>query len=280
MRKYKAAVAQMRSGMDLDANLADAEALIRQAAEERCQLVALPENFFLMSPREQDKLELREEEGGRIQDFLSRCAQAYQVWLIGGTVPLAANDGTQRLLSTCPLYDPEGRCVGKYHKIHLFDALVDADSGERYQESSAFAAGERVCVLPTALGRIGLAICYDLRFPELFRRMLADDVELIAIPSAFTAKTGQAHWESLLRARAIENQCHVLAANQCGEHDNGRSTWGHSAIIDPWGRTLARLEEGVGIAAAEIDLSMQTDLRTRMPCLSHRTLALEAPPHE
>ena len=196
----------------------------------------LPENFPLMGHEEQDKVAILEPFGqGPIQDFLSKQSQRHGIWLMGGTIPLQASVAN-KVRATCLLYDPEGQCSSRYDKIHLFDVTVDEDSEESYQESNTLEAGNEIVVAETPFGNIGMSVCYDLRFPELYRAMLEYDVDIITVPSAFTATTGEAHWESLLRARAIENLSYVIASNQGGKHINDRETWGHSMIIDPWGK--------------------------------------------
>ncbi|MHC8441458.1 MAG: carbon-nitrogen hydrolase family protein [Candidatus Eutrophobiaceae bacterium] len=269
-RPYTACVAQMVSGTDLAENLSCAARLIAQAAESS-QLILLPENFSLMAHQERDKIQWREDSSGPVHAFLAEQARRHGVYLVGGTVPLEVA-GEERVLGSCPVYGPDGAMLGRYNKMHLFDAVVDAEVGETYRESRTMAPGKEICVLSTPLGKIGLSVCYDLRFPEIYREMVCQGAEILSVPSAFTSQTGQAHWESLLRARAIENQCYVLAANQGGVHENGRATWGHSMIIDPWGRVLASHKCGEGLASAAIDLEILHRIRRRMPCLKHRRL--------
>jgi len=205
---------------------------------------------------------------GPIQDALAHMANRHGVWLVGGTLPLRNGDG--RLSNACLVFDERGILQRRYNKIHLFD--VSVPSGETHQESAHFSPGHEVVVIDSPVGRLGLAICYDLRFPELFRLMLAQDVEVIALPAAFTHATGQAHWDVLLRARAIENQCYVLAAAQGGEHFPGRKTFGHSQIIDPWGTVINEHAHGWGLAIGNIDRVQQGELRTHFPALRHRQL--------
>lgn len=270
MNSFSAVVLQMVSGPDVDANLDTVQQWIARAADQGCQLLVLPENFYLMGRQEKQRLALREDFGeGPLQEFLSGQARQHSLYLVAGTVPLATDD-PERIYSSCLVYDPAGDCIGRYDKRYLFDAVVDAKKGERYRESATFAPGRQGAVLHTGLGNIGLSVCYDLRFPEHYRDMLAHEVQIITVVAAFTARTGAAHWEALLRARAIENQCYLLAADQGGQHYEGRNTWGHSMIIDPWGRILARWTSGPGLARADIDLESQTRLRGDFPCLEHR----------
>lgn len=260
---------QMVSGPDLTANLAEARRLIGQAAAAGAGLVVLPENFALMGMNEADKLACREhEEGGPIQETLSSLAAEHGLWIVGGTIPLASADPA-RAYAACLLYDDHGERVARYDKIHLFDVTLE-HNGERYLESRTTVPGDRVVVVDTPFGRLGLAVCYDLRFPEVFRSMLDQDVELIAVPSAFTAFTGKAHWEILVRVRAIENQCYVIAAAQGGVHGNGRETYGDSMIVDPWGAVLGRRARGAGLVAAEYDHDHLVRIRRNFPAVSHR----------
>ncbi len=262
----------MISTTGVDSNLQSASELITQAVEQGAKFLLLPENFPLMGDEEYDKVAILEPFGqGPIQDFLSEQSQKHGIWLMGGTIPLQASV-VDKVRAACLLYDPQGNCTFRYDKIHLFDVTVDEDSGESYQESNTMEAGNEIVVAETPLGNIGMSVCYDLRFPELYRAMQKSDVNIITVPSAFTATTGQAHWESLLRARAIENLCYVIASNQGGKHINDRETWGHSMIIDPWGNILDCVEKGSGFAIAEIDLEKQKTLRRNFPCLDHKIL--------
>ena len=266
-----AAAVQMASGPQVDANLLEAGRLVAQAAEAGARLVVLPENFAFLGARERDKLAVREAEGeGPIQAFLSQQAARHGIWLVGGTVPLATADPS-RVRAACLLYGPDGKAVARYDKMHLFDVEVP-DSGERYTESETIEPGDGPVVAETPLGRVGLAVCYDLRFPELFRAMVDRGMELLAVPSAFTAVTGRAHWELLVRARAVENQCHVIAAAQGGYHVDGRETHGDSMIVDPWGTVLGRLPRGAGIVVADLDPERTREIRGRFPALAHRRL--------
>ncbi len=266
----KVASIQMISTANVDENLKSASKLITQAIKQGAKFLLLPENFPLMGQNEYDKVAILESFGqGPIQDFLSEQSRKHGVWLMGGTISLEASVAN-KVRSACLLYDSEGNCAFRYDKIHLFDVTVDEDSEESYKESNSMEAGDEIVVAETPFGNIGMSICYDLRFPELYRAMHDKNVNIITVPSAFTATTGEAHWESLLRSRAIENLCYVIASNQGGEHINARETWGHSMIIDPWGNILNRVEKGSGFAIADIDLEKQENLRKNFPCLSHR----------
>jgi len=257
----------MVSGPDVAANLRTAERLIGIAAARGARLVALPEYFPIFGMRDTDKVAVRESPGrGAIQEFLSAAARRHGVWLVGGSLPLACQD-PGRVLNTCMVYDARGRAVARYDKIHLFGFEMGAES---YDEARTIRPGRSVVTVDTPYGRLGLSICYDLRFPELYRAM--KEVDIILVPSAFTATTGKAHWETLLRARAIENLAYVLAPAQGGRHRNGRETHGDSMIVDPWGKVLARRRRGAGVVTADIDLEYLRTLRRSLPALRHRTL--------
>ena len=268
----KAAVAriagvQMASGPNVAANLNEAKRLIGMAVGQGAKLVALPEYFGIMGMQDDDKVKVREEEGqGPIQQFLSETAKQYRIWLVGGSVPLAASDAG-KVRNSCLVYDDTGRRVARYDKIHLFGFEMGE---EHYSEERTIEPGNEVKVIDSPFGRIGLSICYDLRFPELYRAM--QDVDLILVPSAFTETTGKAHWETLIRARAIENLAYVLAPAQGGYHVNGRETHGDSMIVDPWGVVLDRLPRGSGVVMAEINPEYIRRLRESLPALAHRTL--------
>lgn len=265
------AAIQMASGPNVGANLSEAERLVAEAAGQGAQLVALPENFAMMGFQESDKVGVRERPGeGRIQKALSQLAARHGIWLVGGTVPLADPDPA-RVRAACLVYDPRGREVARYDKIHLFDVQLE-ESGERYNESETIVAGNMPVVVDTPFGRLGLTICYDLRFPELFRYLVDQGVEIFVVPSAFTAVTGRAHWETLVRARAIENLCYVIAPAQGGYHVNGRETHGDSMVVDPWGRLLDRLPRGAGIVYGRIDSEKLRVTRRSFPALTHRRL--------
>jgi nitrilase len=261
----------MISGPDVAPNLATAGRLIGEAAAAGAQLVALPEYFPLIGATDADRLAAREIDGsGPIQDFLARTARRHGLWLIGGSIPLMANDPA-KLRNSCLVFDPQGSRVARYDKIHLFGF----NKGEEaYDEAATIERGDQVVAFDSPLGRIGIAICYDLRFPELFRAMaqLPNPVDLLVLPAAFTETTGRAHWELLLRARAVENQCYVLAAAQGGRHPNGRMTHGNSMIIDPWGEVLARMDKGEGVVITELNRQRLVDTRTSLPALRHRIL--------
>ncbi len=268
----KAAVIQMVSTGDVEENLESAAALIGEACKQGAEFCLLPENFPLMGHAEQDKLAIREQPGsGPIQAFLEEQARSHHIWLMGGTIPLTA-DSSRHIRAACLLYDPEGLMIARYDKMHLFDVCVDSTAGEEYKESDTIEAGQEAVIAKTPFANIGMSVCYDLRFPEMYRGMLSGDVNLITVPAAFTYTTGAAHWEVLLRARAIENQCYVLASNQGGRHINERETWGHSMIVDPWGEILACIESGPGVACAQLDIAALQSLRTRFPALQHRKL--------
>ena len=265
------AAIQMVSGPSIAENLAATAELLAQAATHGAKLAVLPENFALMGQRESDKLAVRETAGdGPIQAFLTEQAARHRLWLVGGTIPLrVAGDDDHRVRAACLLYDDQGRLAAHYDKVHLFDVQV-VGSAERYAESATIAPGDRYVIADTPLGRLGLAVCYDLRFPEQFRALVDRGMEILALPAAFTATTGLAHWETLLRARAIENQCYVIAADQGGKHPNGRETYGDSLIIDPWGVVLNRLPQGPGVVLAEFDRERLENVRRQFPALQHR----------
>ena len=265
------AALQMTSVANVEANLDAARQLLERARARGAVLAALPENFAIMGRKESEKVAVAEPMGeGPIQSFLGHCARELGLWIIGGTIPLRAEGDPERVAAACLVFDDRGRCVARYDKIHLFDVdLPDRD--ERYRESATIAAGSKPVVVATPVGRVGLAVCYDVRFPELFRILQAQGAEILSLPSAFTAPTGRAHWELLVRARAVENLCYLLAPAQSGRHDSGRETWGESMVVDPWGHVLDRVESaGPGLAVGEIDRTLQHDLRARFPALSHR----------
>ncbi|MDH3451499.1 MAG: carbon-nitrogen hydrolase family protein [Gammaproteobacteria bacterium] len=265
----RVAAIQMASGPNVQANLLEAERLITRAVAQGASLVVLPENFALMGMHDHDQVHARETPGaGPIQEFLANTAARRDVWLVGGTLPLVAQNA-QRVRETCQVYDPAGQCVGSYAKMHLFDVHIE-DTGESYNESAVIEAGAAPLVVDSPLGRIGVAVGYDLRFPELFRHMVAQGMEIAAVPSAFTRITGQAHWESLLRARAIENLCFIVAAAQGGYHFSGRETWGHSMIIDPWGAPLGCVRSGTGVAVEELNRAQLLRTRKNFPVIEHR----------
>jgi nitrilase len=267
----KVAALQMVSGASVQANLDCAQGLLKQAARAGAELAVLPEYFCLMGRRDEDKVLARETFGdGAIQRFLAEAAREFGLWVAGGTLPLAAGDDAH-VRNSCLVFSPAGELAARYDKIHLFRF----DNGrERYDESRVIESGAQPVAfeLRDRCGlswRIGMSVCYDLRFPELYRALHAD---VLLVPSAFTHVTGQAHWELLLRARAVENLAYVIAPAQGGVHENGRRTWGHSMVVDPWGEVLARLEEGAGVVTGEIEPARLAQLRTQLPALEHRVL--------
>ncbi|KVL06921.1 carbon-nitrogen hydrolase family protein [Burkholderia territorii] len=264
---FRVAALQMVSTPDVARNLAEAGRLIAEAAGEGAHLVLLPEYFCFMGHRDTDKLALAEPyRDGPIQRFLSEAAQRHGVWVIGGTLPLKAPK-PDRVLNTTLVFDPSGHEAARYDKIHLFNF---EKGDESFDEARTIRAGDTVVAFDAPFGRVGLSVCYDLRFPELYRRM--GDCALIVVPSAFTYTTGRAHWEMLLRARAVENQCYVLAAAQGGKHENGRRTWGHSMLIDPWGEIVAVRDEGASVVIGALDPQRIADVRQSLPAWRHRVL--------
>ena len=261
----RVAAIQMASGPNVPANLAEAERLIELAVDGGARLIVLPEFFCIMGLKDADVVKAREAEGqGPIQSFLSRMAKKHHVWLVGGSVPLEASVAN-RVRNSCLVYDERGKLVARYDKIHLFGLDL---GNERYQEARLIEPGDKVVIINSPFGRIGLSICYDLRFPELYRAM--PDVDIIVVPSAFTATTGRAHFETLIRARAIENLAYVIAPAQGGYHLSGRETHGDSMIVDPWGVVLDRLTRGSGVVIANINPAYQASLRKSLPALQHR----------
>lgn len=261
---------QMASGPQVAANLNEAARLIDKAVSAGARLVVLPENFSVMPMKDSDRLALVERDGiGPMQDFLAGQARRHGIWLVGGTIPLMAGQNS-KVRAACLVFNERGERVARYDKIHLFD--VRLESGEQYHESAGIEPGDATVVIDSPFGRLGLAVCYDLRFPELFRRLLDDGAELIAVPSAFTARTGRAHWEVLVRARAVENLVYVIAPAQGGYHLNGRETFGDSMIVSPWGDVLDRLARGSGFVIAEHDRRMLERVRHSFPSIRHRRL--------
>ena len=265
----KIAALQMVSTPELDRNLETAARLVERAAAAGAQLAALPEHFALMGRRDEDKLTIAESHGdGPIQRFLAAQARAHRLWLVGGTLPLR-EPGQPRVRNSSLVFAPDGQLAARYDKVHLFAF----DNGrEHFDEARVLDPGSQPVALQAGPLRVGLSVCYDLRFPELYRALMSPPCDLLCVPSAFTYPTGQAHWEVLLRARAIENQCVVLAPAQGGRHDTGRRTWGHSMIVDPWGEVLAMLAEGEGVVLAEVDTARRDSVRTQLPALRHRRL--------
>ena len=274
----KVAAIQMASGPNVKANLAEAEKLIKIAVQQQAELVVLPENFAIMGMAETDKVKIAEDLGsGLLQDFLKAQAIKHNIWLVGGTIPLRSEEAGKAYAS-CLLINPLGELAGRYDKIHLFDVTIEA-SDESYTESETVSAGKDIVVVDTPFGRLGLAVCYDLRFPELFRAMVEQKMEICALPSAFTSLTGRVHWESLLRSRAIENLTFMIAADQGGYHVGGRETHGDSMIVDPWGQVLNRLPHGTGVVVAEIDIGKLEHTRKMFPALEHKRFQCGLVPH-
>lgn len=269
----RAAAIQMNSGSDVSANLELTDRLLAEAAANACVLAVLPENFALMPEHGTDKAKHAEQPGiGPIQDFLADAAQRHGLMIVGGSLPLVSPAiADERVYGACPVYDADGIQRALYRKIHLFDVdLVDRQ--ESYRESRSMYPGDELVSVDSPCGRIGLSICYDLRFPELFRRLVDDAATLFTVPAAFTVTTGQAHWHTLLRARAIENLAYVIAPGQYGQHPDNRATFGHSLICDPWGRILAERATGNAAVVAEIDPALPARLRGEFPALSNRRL--------
>ncbi len=268
---HTVAAIQLASGSNVNANLLESERLIELAAKQGARAVVLPENFAFMGASCAELLTIRESEGdGPLQAFLSRLAARLGIWIIGGTLPLEARDNA-KVRAACLVYDDRGEQVARYDKMHLFDVRL-VEAREEYAESDDIEPGDKVTVIDTPFGRLGLAVCYDLRFPELFRALQEQGAEVIALPSAFTAVTGRAHWEVLVRTRAIENLSYVVAAAQGGFHINRRETYGHSMVVDPWGTPIAQQARGNGIASGTVDLGSLRSTRRNFPCLEHRRL--------
>jgi deaminated glutathione amidase len=266
----RVAAVQMVSGADTETNLAAAAQLISAAVSAGAEFVVLPENFAIMPTRDAGQLHVMERDGdGPIQEFLSAQAHQNHIWLVGGSIPLVSSQPS-KVRAACLLFNDRGERIARYDKLHLFD--VKLDNGEEYSESLTIEPGESVVVVDSPLGRLGLTICYDLRFPELFREMLDQGAEIFSVPSAFTATTGKVHWEILLRARAIENLAYVIGAGQGGSHTSGRETYGDSMVIDPWGKVINRLAWGPGIVIADIDRLRLEKLRRSLPSIEHRRL--------
>jgi predicted amidohydrolase len=264
---FRVAAIQMASGPHVAANLQEAGRLIELAAGTGARIIALPEYFAIMGMKDTDKVAAREKDGaGPMQDFLAAEARRHRVWIVGGSVPLESGV-PDKVRNACLVYDQEGRRVGRYDKIHLFGFEL---GNERYSEERTIEPGERVVTLDSPYGKLGISVCYDLRFPELYRAM--GEVDLIFVPSAFTETTGKAHWDTLIRARAIENLAYVVAPAQGGYHVNGRETHGHTMIVDPWGVVLDRLPRGSGVVVAGVNPTYQAKVRRSLPALTHRTV--------
>ena len=264
---FRVAAIQMASGPNVQANLQEAGRLIELAAATGARIIALPEYFAIMGMKDTDKVAVRERDGeGPIQAFLGEAARRHRVWIVGGSAPIESKD-PGRVRNACLVYDQAGERVARYDKIHLFGFQMGE---ERYHEERTIEPGDRVCVVDSPYGRIGISICYDLRFPELYRAM--GEVDLIFVPSAFTETTGKAHWDTLVRARAIENLAYVVAPAQGGYHVNGRETHGHTMIVDPWGVVLDRLPRGSGVVVAGVSPTYQQKCRSSLPALTHKTV--------
>jgi nitrilase len=263
----------MTSSHVVEDNLAAAAGLLREAKDRGAEIACLPENFSFIGLKDADKLQVAEADGaGPVQDFLSKTARELKLWILGGSTPLKG-DSDRRVANTSLLYDGAGKRVARYDKIHLFDVTVPGRN-ERYLESKHVTPGESVVVADTPVGRLGLSVCYDMRFPELYRALVSRGAEWLAMPAAFTVPTGLAHWETLLRARAIENLCYVVAPAQAGTHTSGRETYGDTLIVDFWGKVLSRLAQGAGVITAEFDPALQAETRARFPALENRRLEL------
>jgi len=271
VNEWTVAVAQMASSDELSGNLRVVEKLIVKAVESGVQMVVLPENFALMPKSSAELLSMAEELGnGAIQSFLSELSAKYNCWIVAGSLPIKS-EIENKVYATCLVYNDVGEQVAHYHKIHLFDADI-ADGKGQYRESNTFTAGHDTVTVETPFGVMGLSICYDLRFPELYRQLLDQGAEFIVAPSAFTKLTGEAHWVLLCRTRAVENSCYLLAANQGGLHANGRETFGHSMIVGPWGDVVSERDIGEGLAIATVKRSELTKVRTNLPAIKHRRL--------
>ena len=267
----KLAAIQMSSGPNIQANLDEAAKLIDQAASQGAELIVLPENFSQMPMNDDERVSNAEDIGdGRVQTFLSVQAEKYNTWIVGGTIPISS-DEEGKAYSSSLLYNNLGEQVARYDKVHMFDVLIE-ENNETYNESATTVAGDKAVVVDTPFGKLGLSVCYDLRFPELYRTMVDQGMEICAIPSAFTAFTGQSHWEPLIRARAIENQCYVIASAQGGYHVNNRQTYGHSMIVNPWGNILGSVGTGPGVVITELDRSVLETTRSKFQVLNHRKL--------
>ena len=271
----KVAAIQMTSSHVVAENLASAEALLREAKDAGALIACLPENFSFIGLKDADKLQVAESDGnGPVQTFLSETARKFNMWILGGTIVIRTNDPS-RAANSSLLIDAGGKRVARYDKIHLFDVTIPGRN-EQYRESNHVLPGRDPVTADTPVGKLGLSVCYDMRFPELYRELVLQGAEWLAMPAAFTVPTGLAHWETLLRARAIENLCYVVAPAQAGLHTSGRETYGDSLIVDYWGQVLSRLAKGTGVITADIDLESQTESRARFPALDNRQLGLAA----
>jgi predicted amidohydrolase len=267
------AAIQMTSSHVVAENLASAGALLREAKDAGALVACLPENFSFIGLKDADKLQVAEADGnGPVQAFLSDAARRLKMWILGGTIVIRTNDSS-RVTNSSLLIDADGKRVARYDKIHLFDVTIPGRN-EQYRESNHVLPGRNPVIADTPVGKLGLSVCYDMRFPELYRELVSQGAEWLAMPAAFTVPTGRAHWETLLRARAIENLCYVVAPAQSGLHTSGRETYGDSLIVDYWGQVLSRLAKGTGVITADIDLASQTESRARFPALDNRQLGL------
>jgi deaminated glutathione amidase len=269
----KVAAIQMTSSHIVADNLAAAGDLLREAKDLGCDIACLPENFSFIGLRDADKLQVAEPDGeGVVQSFLSDTARELKMWILGGTIVLRG-DSDRRVANSSLLIDADGERVARYDKIHLFDVTIPGRD-EQYRESTHVTPGRETVIADTPVGKLGLSVCYDMRFPELYRELVSQGAEWLAMPAAFTVPTGRAHWETLLRARAIENLCYVVAPAQAGTHTSGRETYGDSLIVDYWGQVLSRLARGSGVISAEIDLAKEAETRARFPALDNRQLGI------
>jgi nitrilase len=265
----------MTSGHVVEDNLAAAGKLLREAKERGADIACLPENFSFIGLRDADKLGVAEADGdGPVQRFLSATARELKLWILGGSTVIKGDDA-QRVTNTSLLIDADGKRVARYDKIHLFDVAIPGRN-EQYLESRHVTPGHTVVLADTPVGRLGMSVCYDMRFPELYRELVARGAQWLSAPAAFTVPTGRAHWETLLRARAIENLCYVVAPAQSGTHTSGRETYGDTLIVDYWGQVLTRLTKGEGVITAEFDLAKQAETRARFPALENRRLGARA----
>jgi len=269
----KVAAIQMTSSHVVADNLVAAGDLLREAKGLGCDIACLPENFSFIGLRDADKLQVAEPDGaGPVQSFLSDTARKLKMWILGGTIVIRG-DTERRVANASLLIDDAGKRVARYDKIHLFDVTIPGRD-EQYRESTHVTPGRELVLADTPAGKLGLSVCYDMRFPELYRELVSQGAEWLAMPAAFTVPTGRAHWETLLRARAIENLCYVVAPAQSGTHTSGRETYGDSLIVDYWGQVLSRLPRGTGVITAEIDLAKEAETRARFPALANRQLGL------
>ncbi len=269
----RVAAIQMTSSHVVADNLASAGELLREAKDLGCDIACLPENFSFIGLRDADKLEVAEpDREGPVQEFLSDTARKLKIWILGGTIVIRG-DTARRVANASLLIDDTGKRVARYDKIHLFDVTIPGRD-EQYRESTHVAPGREPVLADTPVGKLGLSVCYDMRFPELYRELVSKGAEWLAMPAAFTVPTGRAHWETLLRARAIENLCYVVAPAQTGTHTSGRETYGDSLIVDYWGQVLSRLAKGAGVITADIDLAKEAETRARFPALDNRQLGL------